>query len=620
MRITGLLLAFVLCWTSADAQVINGYAQVTAIAGNVLTIGTTNETAASFTVGKDVVIMQMQDDVIGTNTGNNASFGNLSAIQQAGRYAIRKITAVTRSGGVLTTVTLNGATGITFNTGANSSVQIITHELLGGGGNYTTVANISALPWNGSVGGMVSFQVGGTLTLQHNITADGAGFRGGARDPWTYTSPCNTTDFRWSSTAAGTEYFATKGEGIYKLTNTNWADGRGKIINGGGGANQINAGGGGGGNFTDGGSAPLGWSCVADAGGIGGLGLSAHISGTRIFMGGGGGGGEGNDNVSTDGANGGGIVLIEAGSIVTTGSCSRRISADGLTAATSGNDGAGGAGAGGTVVISCSSFSVVAGCPLTIRANGGDGGTVNSSTHGGGGGGGQGAVIYTGTLPTTNITTQTVNGLGGCNQTPCVTRAGSGGGTNNSGIIAGTHAPLPIELVSFNATPVEQRVDLRWTTASEQNNANFSVERSMDMLVWEAVIVMPGAGNSQVVLNYSTTDMSPLPRTSYYRLRQTDFDGVSTVSDIVSVSFNGAVGTLNVFPNPAQDLVTAIYDAEEGTAKLSVFNELGQAMSLPVQTKAGRTEFDVSMLPAGTYVVMLTTNGNVTTQRLLVQH
>lgn len=620
MRITGLLLTFGLCWTSMDAQVINGYAQVTAIAGNVLTIGTTNETAATFTVGKDVVIMQMQDNVIGTNTGNNASFGNLSAIQQAGRYAIRKIAAVTRSGSVLTSVTLNGATGISFNTGANSSVQIITHELLGGGGNYTTVANISALPWNGSVGGMVSFQVGGTLTLQHNITADGAGFRGGARDPWTYTSPCNTTDFRWSSIAAGTEYFATKGEGIYKLTNTNWADGRGKIINGGGGANQINAGGGGGGNYTAGGSAPLGWSCVADAGGIGGIGLSAHISGTRVFMGGGGGGGEGNDNLSTDGANGGGIVLIEAASIVTTGSCTLRISADGLTAATSGNDGAGGAGAGGSIVISSSSFGVVAGCPLTIRANGGNGGTVNSSTHGGGGGGGQGALIFTGALPTTNITTQTMNGTGGCNETPCISRAGSGGGTNNTGIISGASAPLPIELVDFNAVPNGQKVDLRWTTASEQNNASFTVERSMDMQEWAAVITLAGAGNSQSVLNYASMDASPLPRTSYYRLRQTDFDGASTVSDIVPVSFEDAVGTLNVFPNPAQDLVIAIYDAEEGMAKLSVFNELGQVMTLPVQTKAGRTEFDVSMLPAGTYVVMLTTNGKVTTQRLLVQH
>ena len=620
MRITGLLLTFTLCWTTLNAQVINGYAQVTAIAGTILTIGTTNETAATFTVGKDVVIMQMQDDVIGTNTGNNASFGNLSAIQQAGRYAIRKIVATSRSGSVLTSVTLNAAPGITFNTGANASVQLITHELLGGGGNYTTVANITALPWNGTVGGMVSFQVGGTLTLQHNITADGAGFRGGARDPWSYTSPCNTTDFRWSSTAAGTEFFATKGEGIYKLTNTNWADGRGKIINGGGGANQINAGGGGGGNFTAGGSAPLGWSCVADAGGIGGIGLSAHISGTRVFMGGGGGGGEGNDALSTDGANGGGIVLIEAGSIVTTGIGSRRISADGLVAGTSGNDGAGGGGAGGSIVISSAAFGVVSGCPVTIRANGGDGGTVNSSSHGGGGGGGQGVVIFTGALPTINITTRTVNGTGGCNETPCISRAGSGGGTNNTGILSGASAPLPIELIAFNALPNGHQVDLRWATASEQNNASFTVERSMDMQAWAAIITVAGAGNSQSLLNYASTDASPLPRTSYYRLRQTDFDGASSVSDIVSVSFEDAVGTLTVFPNPAQQLVTAIYDAEEGMAQLSVFNELGQAITLPVQTKAGRSDFDVSMLPSGAYVVMLTTNGNVTTQRLIVQH
>ena len=166
--------------------------------------------------------------------------------------------------------------------------------------------------------------------------------RGGARDRFSYTSPCNTTDYVWSGTAAGTEFFATKGEGIYKNTNVAITDGRGKMINGGGGANQINAGGGGGGNFTAGGNGGIGWSCGASAGGIGGLALSGSIGAGRVFMGGGGGGGEGNDNVSTDGATGGGIILIKASQLRTIGTCSVRISADGGTAGNSGNDGGGG--------------------------------------------------------------------------------------------------------------------------------------------------------------------------------------------------------------------------------------------------------------------------------------
>jgi hypothetical protein len=179
---------------------------------------------------------------------------------------------------------------------------------------------------------------------------------------------------------------------------------------------------------------------------------------------------------------------------------------------------------------------------------------------------------------------------------------------------------LPIELLSFRAIPVGLRVDLSWATATEINNAYFTVERSMDTEVWEAVATLTGAGNSQSLLNYYTADNSPLPRTSYYRLRQTDFDGATTLSDIVPVHFEGEVGTLNVFPNPAQDLVTVIYDAEDGNAVLNIFNDLGQMMTLPVRMNEGRSEFDVSTLPTGAYVVMLTTNGTVITHRLMVRH
>ncbi|HMQ75041.1 MAG TPA: T9SS type A sorting domain-containing protein [Flavobacteriales bacterium] len=612
-------LALLFAASNLHAQVINGYAEITAIAGSTLTVGTTNEAAALFQAGKDIVIMQMQDNVIGSNTANNAAFGNLSAIQQAGRFEVRRIAAVTRTAGALTSITLVTAPGIAFSFGTNARVQAITHELLGAGGNYTTTANISALDWNGTLGGVVALRVGGTLSLQHSITADGAGFRGGARDRFSYLLPCNTTDFRWSSTAAGTEYFAEKGEGIYRLTNNNWRDGRGKIINGGGGANQVNAGGGGGGNYTAGGSAVLGWSCAADAGGIGGIALSGHITGTRIFMGGGGGGGEGNDDVSTNGADGGGVILIEAGAITTTGTCSIVISANGASAANSGNDGAGGGGAGGTILIDAATWSVAAGCPLTIRANGGNGGSVNSSTHGGGGGGGQGAVIFSGLQPTTNITTNTLNGQGGCNQTPCSTYALNGAGSNNSGILTGLSTPLPVELLSFQAIPVNAQVQLRWATATEQNNAYFTVERSPDGVLWAPVLQVPGAGDSQGEQQYAALDEQPLPRLSYYRLRQTDHDGHSTTSDAVAVQLDAVMAGVHVFPNPASDRVMVVHGPPAPAVHVEMLDELGRSIHVPLDLGDGISELDVSALPAGVYTVVVATSDRRQAQRVVVR-
>lgn len=621
MRSRYLCLFVILLPLLGRTQVINGYARVTAISGASLTLGTSSETGGVFLVGKQIIIMQMQDDVIGANTADNVNFGNLSAIAQAGRYEVRAITAVTRDAfGAPTGLTMSAAPGVTYNTGANGSVQIITYELLGSGGNFTTTSAIAAMPWNGSIGGVVAFQVGGTLTLAHTITADGAGFRGGARDPWNYTSPCNSTTYRASSTDASTDQFATKGEGIYKLTNTAWADGRGKILNGGGGANMINAGGGGGGNYTAGGAAVLGWSCSADAGGLGGLALSGSINANRIFMGGGGGGGEGNDNVSTDGANGGGIILIKAAQIRTTGTCSGiRISADGATAANSGNDGAGGAGGGGSIVLQCPSYSFASTCPMVIRSNGGTGGTVNSSTHGGGGGGGQGVVVFSTAQPTTNVTVQVLNGTGGCNDSGCATRANNGGGTNNTGILTSAQTILPIELVSFQAVPVGARIDLTWMTASERNNDHFTVERSADGVDWLALLTVPGALNSQTPVRYAGEDPNPLPGTSYYRLRQTDVDGASTVSDMVAVEFALLGSGMLIYPNPVRDRATVLHDDAMGTVMIALVNGLGQSIAIDPVRMQGRVELDLSAVPEGMYLVVLSNAIGAYQERLLVQ-
>lgn len=99
--------------------------------------------------------------------------------------------------------------------------------------------------------------------------------------------------------------------------------------------------------------------------------------------------------------------------------------------------------------------------------------------------------------------------------------------------------PLPVELLHFTARPDGDRVRLDWATATERNNAFFTVERSADNHAFSAVLEVDGAGDSQQQLDYSAYDQAPLPGLSYYRLRQTDHDGSSTVSASVAVEFAG---------------------------------------------------------------------------------
>ena len=89
-----------------------------------------------------------------------------------------------------------------------------------------------------------------------------------------------------------------------------------------------------------------------------------------------------------------------------------------------------------------------------------------------------------------------------------------------------------------------------WITASEINNDFFTIEKSKDGQTYEVVGIVDGAGNSNTVLEYETLDENPYQGTSYYRLKQTDFDGQNNYSKIVAVNIVSAFEDISIFPNP----------------------------------------------------------------------
>ncbi len=96
---------------------------------------------------------------------------------------------------------------------------------------------------------------------------------------------------------------------------------------------------------------------------------------------------------------------------------------------------------------------------------------------------------------------------------------------------------LPIELTRFNAEREGEYVNLTWITATERNNDYFTIEQSVNGFDFVVVGYMNGAGNSSSPLAYKLIDSSPeLEKVSYYRLKQTDFDGQYAYSNIVLVA------------------------------------------------------------------------------------
>lgn len=171
---------------------------------------------------------------------------------------------------------------------------------------------------------------------------------------------------------------------------------------------------------------------------------------------------------------------------------------------------------------------------------------------------------------------------------------------------ASISTPLPIELISFDAAVENQQVALKWQTGSERNNDFFTVERSADGIQWTDISTTKGAGSSSTLLSYEALDQNPLDGVSYYRLKQTDFDGVFTHSEAKSIHFLKENGSkVLIFPNPAENIVTVEADRNE-LKEVRVFNILGKEVTHLIEItreNATRIVLDVVNLPKGVYNV-----------------
>jgi hypothetical protein len=173
--------------------------------------------------------------------------------------------------------------------------------------------------------------------------------------------------------------------------------------------------------------------------------------------------------------------------------------------------------------------------------------------------------------------------------------------------------PLPVRLISFTARKQENRVQLNWLTASEENSSHFEVERSSDGRNFTALTTVNAQGNSSSPVTYVEADMSPLPGTSYYRLRMVDLDGTFSCSKTVAVSSAPAGLQVRAYPNPSKG--SSVHLSESTGAKLrlmGVSDMSGRAVSCQT-TDAGADglclNFTSSLAP-GFYLATLASSEN----------
>ena len=136
---------------------------------------------------------------------------------------------------------------------------------------------------------------------------------------------------------------------------------------------------------------------------------------------------------------------------------------------------------------------------------------------------------------------------------------------------------LPVELLNFDARVVRNQtaVSLEWETATELNNDYFTLERSADGFAWEILGTKDGAGTSVKSIFYDFIDENPLAGISYYRLKQTDFDGAYEYFDIRAVEINTAekellfrVNTLGQQVNESYKGIVLLHYSDGSTIKV----------------------------------------------------
>ncbi len=184
------------------------------------------------------------------------------------------------------------------------------------------------------------------------------------------------------------------------------------------------------------------------------------------------------------------------------------------------------------------------------------------------------------------------------------------------GTIDNTNSPLPITLAVFNARQANGKTLLTWTTASEENNDFFTIERSDGRGEWQELGKVKGAGNSSTEISYSFTDNIPLLGYNYYRLKQTDFDGTSTYSDIRLVYFD-ELELVSVFPNPFTERVflqNLKYD------RIFVYDIQGRQQAVNIIPDKNLVKLEMHNLKPGVYLIRVVHNNRAHTYRVIKQY
>ena len=180
---------------------------------------------------------------------------------------------------------------------------------------------------------------------------------------------------------------------------------------------------------------------------------------------------------------------------------------------------------------------------------------------------------------------------------------------------------LPITLLDFNLTQHDKKIKLSWITGSERNNDFFTIERSENSINFIEIAKIKAVGYSSQMLSYAAYDELPIAGISYYRLKQTDFDGRYEYSDIKAVSFYDSE-KFNIIPTPSEENIKIIFLSDAvRISEVKIYDVTGRIVMNQAHTNTSgfnEISLNISAFEKGIYFVVLE-NGNKITQNKLIK-
>jgi len=175
---------------------------------------------------------------------------------------------------------------------------------------------------------------------------------------------------------------------------------------------------------------------------------------------------------------------------------------------------------------------------------------------------------------------------------------------------------LPVTFVNFYVSIENEKVKISWSTATETNNKQFEIERSIDGINWSAIAVVAAVGNSNSVNNYSYTDKKINATLTYYRIKQVDLDGRATYTSVKSVS-GGKTNSTDITVSRGNNISIAFSNVQLNVV-VKIWTANGQAMHQQSFNQSAYISFRLNNAIPGVYVVQVIDSNNKSESKKII--